>query len=139
MSEWRRHALATFPELRADIERAESVHGVLFAVLPAFEDAYRAIPPNEDLIHRAHAFAAWCDAPERHPEVRGAAMVSFYEHLPDFGPAWRDLPLRVDAVRLDAIRAHLRRFRDPQHVESSLAQLDQVLRNLPARQPSNVR
>jgi hypothetical protein len=138
VSEWRRLALTEFPEFRSDIERAETAHGVFFALLPALHDAYRDVPLDESMIRRVYAFADWSSAPDRHPDVRGAAMASFYEHLPEFGPAWRDLPGRVSPERLMQIRKHLRSYLSVSDYGRAMATLDQAsVRSGMHRPPSN--
>jgi hypothetical protein len=110
MSEWRRLALVRFPEHRVAIERAQSPHGVFFELLPALREAYFAVPPDEESIKRIHAYASWCFARERHADVRDAALLSFYEHLPEFERAWRDVRRWVSAEDLAAICEHLRGY-----------------------------
>ena len=137
MSEWRRKAVADFPEYRAEIEHAQSAHGVFFEFLPALQDAYRTVPPQEARIRRIYAYARWCLEPARHQDVRGAAMASFFEHLPDFGPAWRDLPLRVDARELADIRDYIKTYQIPANWRERLAELDVVSRSLPICPPAS--
>ena len=124
MSGWRRHAVAEFPEFRTEIQAADSAHGVFYVLLPALHDAYRAEPADEQLLERIYRFAEWCRAPDRHDDVRGAALVSFYEHLPEFGPAWRDLPRRVPAERLAELRRHLRGYLSPTAYAEAIRALD---------------
>ena len=124
MSEWRRRALEDFPEFRRSIDEADSLHGVFFELLPAIVDAYRKNPPDEKLIARIFLFAEWCSAAES-PDVRGPAMVSFYEHLPESRPAWRDLPNRVSAGRLASIRQHLQGYLRPDEYTRAMADLEE--------------
>jgi hypothetical protein len=41
-----------FPELRDEIQRARSAHGVFFELLPALKTAYDTTPADEDRIRR---------------------------------------------------------------------------------------
>lgn len=94
MSAWRRKALETFPERRDVVLRATGPY-VLFADLfGELRAAYTQEPPNARLIERVYSFAEWCFAPKQNPNLRNAAAVSFYEHVPDFGPARADLARR---------------------------------------------
>jgi hypothetical protein len=113
MSEWRKQALAQFPEHRVAIESAVSAHGVFFELLPALREAYFTIPPDEQSIKRIHAYASWCFALKRHADVRDAALLSFYEHLPEFERAWRDIRRFVSAEDLAVICDHLRGYSSP--------------------------
>ncbi|MGH2373538.1 MAG: hypothetical protein ACRDIC_08695 [bacterium] len=135
MSEWRWRALTLemFPELRKEIKRARSAHGVFFELLPALEQAYRAVPADEDRIRRIYTYASWCLAPEQHRDEYEAALASFYEHLPDLEPAWRDLPRRATPRELSILREHLRRYLDPPEFARVMAELDAAAEALPTR------
>jgi len=95
MSLWRREAMAQFPNRLAPIRRATSAYDVWFTLMEDLEGAYSASPPNIELIDSIWRFAEWSFDPRRHRTVRNAVAVSFYEHLPHFGPARRDLPQRL--------------------------------------------
>jgi hypothetical protein len=87
--------MAQFPNRLAPIRRATSAYDVWFTLLEDLEGAYRESPPSIGVIDSIWRFAAWCFDPHRHRSVRNAVAVGFYEHLPHFGPARRDLPQRV--------------------------------------------
>jgi hypothetical protein len=124
VSEWRRHAINEFPEMRQAIDEAQSVHGVFFELLPALHGAYREPTRNESLIRRIYAFAEWSSSAE-HADISGAAMTSFYEHLPEFRTAWLDLPNRVSPASLASIRDYLRGYLLPAEYARAISELDQ--------------
>jgi hypothetical protein len=95
MAEWRRHAMATFPDRVGSLTTATSLNDLWFSLLQDLQAAYREIPPKTELIERIWSFAAWCFSSERHDTVQNAVAISFYEHLPHFGPAACDLPTRL--------------------------------------------
>ena len=94
MSAWRRKALETFPDRRDVILRATGPYVLFAELLGELRAAYREEPPNRDLIDRVYQYAEWCFAPKQNRTLRNAAAVSFYEHVPDFGPARADLARR---------------------------------------------
>ncbi|MEN9573847.1 MAG: hypothetical protein RL514_1702 [Verrucomicrobiota bacterium] len=61
-----------------------------------FEEAYRAKPPDKNLIRRFYEYARWClVAPSkggRQSDASTAVLCSFYEHLPLNNSVRRDLP-----------------------------------------------
>jgi hypothetical protein len=103
MSEWRRKAMATFPDRAGTLSRATSIHDLWFTLLQDLQAAYRSVPPDSDLLERIWQFAAWCFNPKRDKAVQGAVAVSFYEHLPHFGPARRELPDRLTRLAFDRL------------------------------------
>ena len=94
MSAWRRKALDTFPERRHLVVSATSSYILMLDLAQELREAYRVDPPDSDLITRVYTFVEWCFAPTQNPDLRNAAAVSFYETLPDFEPARRDLARR---------------------------------------------
>lgn len=103
MSEWRRQAMATFPDRVGILQRTTSLNDLWFTLLQDIQEAYRSTPQNAALIERIWTFAAWCFAPSRHQTVRNAVAVSFYEHLPHLGPARRDMPSHLSRQAFDEL------------------------------------
>jgi hypothetical protein len=106
VSQWRRKALSTFPDRAPALTGAFSIYDLLGDLLFDLQAAYK--DGESERIDRVWAFAGWCFEPRRHSSVRNAVAVSFYEHIPHFGPAARDMPNRVS---LDVFRELLPAFR----------------------------
>ena len=70
------------------------VHVVFEELVGDLRHAYPEAPPNRDLIERVYDFADWCFAPRQNRYLRNPVAVSFYEHVPDSGPARADLAAR---------------------------------------------
>jgi hypothetical protein len=82
MAAWRREALTAFPELRTelnDVGDMFSVHQLWFRLLPWTWRAHQ--DGDEDFLRRVYAYAEWCHRAS--PELKGAVVVCFYEHLVD--------------------------------------------------------
>jgi hypothetical protein len=96
MAKWRAEALTRLPELRKQIDAADSVMALWSELWSAFEQAYLAEPPDEPLIARIYSYADWCVRAPRNDDASHdpptAATVCFYEHVPGFGPAREDMP-----------------------------------------------
>ncbi len=96
MALWRVQALKLLPELRRDIDSADSVMALWIEIWIAFESAYEASPRNESLIERVYRYADWCSQAKRGPDAAHdpstAIAVCFYEHLPNFTPSREDMP-----------------------------------------------
>ena len=81
MSNWRRRALALFPDLRDEIQDGcANIYTVFFALLPRCREAHR--DGDEAELEKIYSYAAWCS---RHKarNLWNAAGVCFWEHLPD--------------------------------------------------------
>lgn len=87
--------MSRFPDRVGILNQSRSIMDVWFTLQEDLEGAYKATPPNADLIDRIWAFADWCFASSRHRTVRNAVAVAFYEHIPHFGPSRRELPRRL--------------------------------------------
>lgn len=101
MSEWRRQAMASFPDRIGILNKATSIHDLWFRLYEDLRGAYRQVPPDQDLIDRIWHYAGWSFEGARHPQVRNAVAVSFYEHVPHFGPARREMPFRLSRRSFD--------------------------------------
>jgi hypothetical protein len=88
---WRRKALELLPERARMLKSSGGVHAVFAELLHDLERTYRQPVPDRAFIDRVYRFAAWCFAPRQNAYLRNAVAVSFYEHLPAFGPARSDL------------------------------------------------
>jgi hypothetical protein len=76
------------------LRRGDGPHTIFADLFEDLRDAYRLSPPDTDRISRIYDFAAWCFNPKQNRDLRNAAAVSFYEHVPDFAPARVDLAAR---------------------------------------------
>lgn len=89
MSTWRRNALASFPELRFEIEsprgeggRRYSYYSLWFELLARFRSALDAA--DEATLARIFDLAHWCFRQDRRaPDLCNAVGVCFYEHVFD--------------------------------------------------------
>jgi hypothetical protein len=123
VSAWRRRALEEFPERQDIVLRASGIY-VLFADLfGELRAAYAKQPPDRDLIDRVYRFAEWCFAPKQNPNLRNAAAVSFYEHVPDFGPARADLARRFTPAMWQELQPLLFRMLPPESYDAFAALL----------------
>lgn len=96
MSAWRRVALEMLPERRHAFKVADGPMALWNALWDGFCSAYATDPPDDDRIRRTFTYARWClEDPSRvrdaGHDVATAAVVCFYEDLPTFAPARRDL------------------------------------------------
>jgi hypothetical protein len=81
MSAWRRRALETFPELRAEFEPPETtLYGVFSRLVQWCRDAHES--GDAAALSRIYGFAEWC-ARQSAKELWNPAGVAFYEHLAD--------------------------------------------------------
>ena len=108
MSQWHRIAMEMLPAKAQTAKAAQSLHDLWFTLLVDFQDAYRKVPPDQELIEQIWAFAKWCYAPGRHKFVRGAVAASFFEHLPHFGPARREMPARLTQQQLAELEPYFK-------------------------------
>ena len=96
MSAWKRVALEKLPEYRRIIEEAERPMALWIELHLKFEDIYRAEVLDDDLIRRFYEYARWClESPGEGrclSDAGTAAVLAFYEHLPQLGVIRRDLP-----------------------------------------------
>ena len=81
--DWRARALASFPELREELENANDIFStyILFSELTSLlAVAHRA--GDDDTLRRIHGYASWArQRPD--DDIQNAVGVSFYEHLFD--------------------------------------------------------
>ena len=95
MENWQQVALQMFPELRLEIEEAESPMSLWLEIVYNFDIAYER-PRNEDFIRRVYEYADWClqqeggeDAGEHLPTC---VVTCFWEHIPTSKAAREDMP-----------------------------------------------
>jgi len=87
------------------------------------EHAYRAEEPNREFFDRIYEFAAWCFGARQNPYVRNAIAVSFYEHVPAFGPARGDLVERFTAQMWSELQPLLHRMLPPHDYDAFAAEI----------------
>jgi hypothetical protein len=82
MSAWRARALEFFPDMRTEIEGADSVGTLWIELCLRFERHYRERCACE-FIHAVYLYATWCT---RSPSVNvyNGAAIGFYENVPRF-------------------------------------------------------
>jgi hypothetical protein len=82
MPEWKRKALAMFPDLRDELDEEDaSIYTLFFELLPRCHEAHK----NGDIrfeLPRIYAYAEWCFH-QTENDLWNAAGVAFYEHLID--------------------------------------------------------
>jgi hypothetical protein len=87
MSKWRAKALELFPDMRSEIQSAESIGRLWIELMARFERYYgpasnQTKEPSSQV--RATAlYASWCSRSES-LEVQEPAHIEFYEYLPRF-------------------------------------------------------
>lgn len=139
MAAWRRKALEMFPDRPGMLRQPGGVYTLLANLRNELEDSYRTDAPDRDFIERAYEFAAWCFASRQNPYLRNAVAVSFYEHLPAFGPARKDLARHFTPSMWTDLQPLLQRMLPPRdyaafaseiralgHDRSSLASLRRI-------------
>jgi hypothetical protein len=81
MAAWRRRALEYFPQLRAELQRAEyTIYMLFFDLLPMVRADHES--GDAELARRIYEFAEWC-LNQTTGDLSNAAGVAFYEHLFD--------------------------------------------------------
>lgn len=85
MSTWRGRALEVFPELRQQVEHAESIGMLWIELHMRFCEAYRKPETQESLefVRRICLYAIWCSRSESQ-KVREPAFIEFYEQVPAY-------------------------------------------------------
>jgi hypothetical protein len=88
MSKWRARALDVFPEMRAEIESAESVGRLWIELISRlhghYSSAQHATPrESPDLFRAICLYAIWCVGSDS-LETQQAAGIEFYFYLPRF-------------------------------------------------------
>ena len=85
MANWRRKALALFPDLRHDVQRPDfSVYMLFFELLPMSRQAHKT--GDDEALRSIYGFAEWCFE-QKAKDMWNAAGVAFYEHLFDDHPS----------------------------------------------------
>jgi hypothetical protein len=82
VANWRRKALALFPDLRQSLQEPETTVYTVFFLLPHVGDVIAS--GDRQLLRSMFAFAEWC-AEQPAKDLWNAAGVCFYEHLFDGG------------------------------------------------------
>lgn len=118
MASWRRKALETFPERHDMLRRGDGIHTVLTELFGDLRAAYRAVPPQRDLIDRIYDFVEWCFSPKQNQALRNAAAVSFYEHVPDFAPTRGDLAARFTPAMWAELKGLLHQMLPPESYDA---------------------
>jgi hypothetical protein len=88
VSKWRARALDLFPDMRTNIETAESVGRLWIELILRLERHYSAHPygatqDSPNLLRAICLYATWCKGSDS-PETRQAAAIEFYFELPRF-------------------------------------------------------
>jgi hypothetical protein len=112
---WRRKALELFPDRPSMLREPGGVYTLLANLRAELEFAYRAENPSRDFIERVYKFAAWCFETRQNAYLRNAVAVSFYEHLPAFGPARGDLARQFTPQMWSELQPLLHRMLPSEH------------------------
>jgi hypothetical protein len=88
LSRWRAKALELFPEMRSEIQTAETVGAVWVTLAFRFQGSYDAEQSTDEmerrkLIRNICLYAVWCTRSKSF-DAQQAAWISFYEGLPKF-------------------------------------------------------
>jgi len=139
MSEWRERALELFPDIRTDIEKAESV-GMLWIELESrFNSHYDRlskghVQESSQVIRAIYHYAIWCSRAES-DRTFNAATLGFYEHVTFH--AFRSDPSTYEHIVKDLVcnlgLPEIKRMRwafaaliEPHQLEKFMADCDQV-------------
>jgi hypothetical protein len=83
LSKWRAKALELFPDMKADIEKADSV-GMLWTELwlrfCSYYEASNSCRQQSELIRAIYLYAAWCTC-AKSVDTLEAAAIGFYENV----------------------------------------------------------
>jgi hypothetical protein len=120
---WRRKALELFPERTLMVREPGGVYTLLRNLLAELEHAYRMDAPDREFIERVYEFAAWCFGPRQNPYLRNAVAVSFYEHLPAFGPARSDLARQFTPTMWSELQPLLHQMLPPRDYDAFAAEI----------------
>lgn len=104
MSGWRREALVQLPEFRKLIEQSKNPYSLWNELRSLFQQAVDQI--NRDLTWRILNYGRYCleAGGNRACPVRTAAVVCFYEHLPERRKDWPLLKGWVEPEMFDALQ-----------------------------------
>jgi hypothetical protein len=123
MAGWRRKALELFPERARMLRAPGGVYAVFSELLHDLEHTYRQNAPDRAFIDRVYGFAAWCFSPRQNAYLRNAVAVSFYEHLPAFGPARSDLARQFTPAMWAELQPLLYQMLPPQDYDAFAAEI----------------
>jgi hypothetical protein len=143
MSEWRERALELFPDMRADIERAESV-GMLWGELESrFNSYYRSVSKGEteepyQLVRAIYDYAIWCSHAKA-DHTFNAATSGFYEDVTSH--AFRSVTSTYERIIKDLVSnlglSEIKRMRwafaasiEPHQLEKFMADCERTQREL---------
>ena len=123
MAAWRRKALEMFPDRLPMIREPGGVYTLLANLRDALEHTYCLDAPDWGFIERVYQFAEWCFGPRQNQYLRNAVAVSFYEHLPAFGPARPDLARRFTPAMWTELRPLLKQMLPVQDYDAFAAEI----------------
>ena len=86
MSKWRARALELFPDMRTEVESADSVGALWIELtmrLQQHDDANDASQDDPNLFRSICLYATWCKGADS-PKTQGVAAIEFYLGLPRF-------------------------------------------------------
>src|SRR5437870_13206208 len=81
----------------------------------ALEEAYA---PNENVFANVYRYARWCVHESKNADASTAAVVAFYEHLPQSANVRRDLPNRLARNEFMQLGQAFRYLLSPKEYES---------------------
>ena len=102
--DWRARALASFPELREELEDEEDIFSV-YTLFSELEGMVRAAhrDGDEHMLRRIYGYASWARQ-QPDDDIQNAVGVSFYEHL--FDERWMR-PLVIPWLNSAIVREYM--------------------------------
>ena len=102
--DWRARALASFPELREELEDESDIFSI-YILFSELEDMVRTAhrDGDDDMLRRIYGYASWARG-QPDDDIQNAAAVSFYEHL--FDQKWMR-PLVIPWINSAIVRDYL--------------------------------
>jgi hypothetical protein len=85
--------------------------------------------PDRDFLERVYQFAEWCFGAHQNQYLRNAVAVSFYEHLPAFGPARSDLARRFTPAMWTELQPLLKQMLPVRDYDAFAAEIHAVGRD----------
>lgn len=146
MSNWRKRALELFPDMKTDIEKADSV-GMLWVELESRFHSYYAklskgyAQGSPQLIRAIYAYAIWCSR-AKSDDTSNAATISFYYDVPvNALNTFRSDPSTYEQIVKDLVSnlglAEIKRLRwafaaliEPHQLEEFMADCGRAARDL---------
>jgi hypothetical protein len=145
MARWRAKAIELLPEMRNEIQAAETPMGLWIEVCAEFALAYKDEPRNDDFIRHVYSYANWCRQQPRSDEASRdlftCVVVCFYEHVAKLKASRQDMHRWFTKQEVDENRDVLGYLLDPDEFDEMLELFDlkPVKSKHPAKKPGEKR